>query len=151
MKILVIANCQGRSIQTCLTAGRGDRVELFEAHKKFDGLTRRFLDRFDAIIIQNQRFVQSELSQLLKTHPRVINFPWLLFYGLTPDHCVLSPVAEITGKNTGKNTGERHRERHREKYQKPPGKSVASDRKYSAYHGRRPHPWANPWPDPGAL
>ena len=104
MKILIIANCQGRSIQTCLAVGRGDQVELFEAHKNADGLTRRFLNRFDAIIIQNRRYAQSDLSQLLKAHPRVINFPWLLFYGLTPDHCVLSPVAEITGKNTEKNT-----------------------------------------------
>ncbi|MCF6278429.1 MAG: hypothetical protein L3J16_06760, partial [Anaerolineales bacterium] len=88
MKILIIANCQGRSIQTCLAVGRGDRVEMFDPHKNADRLTRQDMNRFDVIILQNRRVARADLMQLLEAHPRVINFPWLLFYGLTPDHCV---------------------------------------------------------------
>ncbi len=33
MKILVIANCQARSIQACLATMRGHRVEILEVNK----------------------------------------------------------------------------------------------------------------------
>ncbi len=90
MKFLVIANCQARPIRTCLAARRGYRVETLEVNRTTAGLTPGYLARFDVIIAQDICPERKDLWQMVDTHPMVIRFPWLLFYGLTPDHCILS-------------------------------------------------------------
>lgn len=92
MRFLIISNCQGEVIKSILEAGNAHTAEHVIVHTiDIATITPRFIRGFDAIIAQDIRPDRTDLWQAVATHPCVISFPWLLFYGFTPDHAVIAP------------------------------------------------------------
>jgi len=100
MKFLVIANCQGSAIQQFLEAVPGNRVKRLVVHRASEEqLTQDFLAGFDVVIAQDIRPDRKELWQAVNAHPHVIQFPWLLFFGLTPDHSTVTSSSGAQGQS----------------------------------------------------
>lgn len=90
MNILLLGNCQGAVIRDVLEAGGRHRVERLIIHSAdASKMTPDYLAGFDVIIAQDMRPDLADLWRAIRTHPRVILYPWLLFFGFHPDHTVV--------------------------------------------------------------
>ena len=100
MKLLVVANCAGDVIKPLLEAtGRlsVDHHSVFSADPAiFDAA---FLSNFDLVIAQDARPDRVALWQAVGQHPNIVRFPWLLFFGFTPDHtsAPMQPASGVAG------------------------------------------------------
>lgn len=87
MKIIVIANCQGQVIERLLLANGQLDVQRHVIHTvDEDVITEAYLRDFDLVIAQDLRKDRAAIWQAIEQHPRVVRFPWQIFFGFTPDH-----------------------------------------------------------------
>jgi hypothetical protein len=83
MKILVLANCQGRSIVQSLTANsRHDATYIAYGSKGEAALSKTFVDGFDLVIYQKKG---GEIWNAIQDHRALMEFPFLQFFGMHPD------------------------------------------------------------------
>ena len=96
MKILIVANCNGLTIARLLRAGSDALVELHIVHDVDPRIfTQDYLSGFDLLIAQDIRPDRIDLWDAVGQHQRIIRFPHLVFFGLTPDHSTLkSPLTD---------------------------------------------------------
>ncbi len=93
MKLLVVANCQGRSIRQILEAGGDHNAEHVVVHTiDASRMTGGYLAGFDAVVAQDIRPDRSDLWNRVDGHPRLVRVPALVFNGLTPDQMVVQPL-----------------------------------------------------------
>jgi len=87
MKLLVVANCVGGVIKPLLEASALHSVERHVAGTVDRGIfDAAYLRNFDLVIAQDIRPERTGLWQAIGQHPNIVRFPWLLFFGFTPDH-----------------------------------------------------------------
>ena len=87
MKIVIIANCQGQVIESLLLANGQRNLRRHVIHTLDDTkLTDAYLREFDLVIAQDIREDRTAVWQAVSGHPRVVRFPWQIFFGFTPDH-----------------------------------------------------------------
>lgn len=97
MKILIVGNCNGQVIERLLIAGADVTAERHVIHSvAADIFTPDYLARFDLVFAQDVRPDRTDLWAAIGRHKRIVRFPPLLFFGLTPDHSTLkSPVTDM--------------------------------------------------------
>lgn len=83
MRVLVVANCQGRAVSQILNAHKGINADyLAFGNFKSEILTQSYLEKYDVVVAQP---INPDIWDRISTHKNVITFPSLLFFGFHPD------------------------------------------------------------------